>query len=142
LHETLMTASEVEVLRKRLRGTRGSRRALEVLALADPRIESPLESLIHLALYDSGFALPEPQTWLRGADGKRYRVDFFWPDFGLILEADGRGKYSDDQLWDEKKREVALTRAGYRVVRVRWADLGAGWPAVAQWLRELMGQTR
>lgn len=142
LHEGLMTAGEVETLRERLRGARGSRRALEVLALASPLIESPLESLTHLALHDSGFPEPEPQTWLLGADGKRYRVDFFWPQYGLVLEADGRGKYQDDQLWAEKRRELALTRAGYRVVRVRWADLGDGWPVVARWLRELMAQTR
>jgi hypothetical protein len=142
LHEKLITASDVELLRGSLRGTRGSRRAIEVLTLADSRIESPLESLTHLALYDSGFPRPEPQTWLRGADGKCYRVDFFWPDFGVVLEADGKGKYGGDALWAEKRREIALTRAGYSVVRVRWADLGDGWRAVAQWLRELMAYTR
>jgi hypothetical protein len=142
LHEKLMTASQVELLRGKLRGTRGSRRAVEVLSLADSRIESPLESLTHLALYDSGFPRPEPQTWLRGADGKWYRVDFFWADFGIVLEADGKGKYGGDALWAEKRREIALTRAGFSVVRVRWADLGDGWPAVAAWLSELMAQTR
>ena len=113
-----------------------------MLELANALIESPLESLTHLALHDSGFPPPNPQTWLTGFDGKRYRVDFYWPQYRLVLEADGRGKYHHEQLWDEKKRELALTRAGYAIVRVRWADLGHGWPRVAQWLRELMARTR
>jgi very-short-patch-repair endonuclease len=109
-----------------------------VLGLADRLIESPLESLTHLALHDSGLPMPSPQQWLTGADGKRYRVDFLWPEFRLIVEADGRGKNSEGERWREKKRDIALERAGYRVVRVTWEDVVHNWPAVARWLRELM----
>lgn len=53
-----------------------------------------------------------------------------------MLEADGRAKYTDDELWREKRRELALTRAGYRVVRVTWSDVVDDWPATCVWLAE------
>ena len=35
----------------------------------------------------------------------RDRVDFYWPECRLVLEADGRLKYTDEERWAEKKRE-------------------------------------
>jgi hypothetical protein len=58
----------------------------------------------------------------------------------LILEADGRSKYSGDALWDEKKRESALRRADYEVERVMWSDVLKGWEAVRLRLWSLMGR--
>jgi hypothetical protein len=139
LHEGLLSAADLAQAIGRGAGLHGIRRARRVLQLASERIESPLESITHLALYDEGFPAPDLQVWVRGADGRRYRVDFLLPQHRLIIEADGKGKYADeDKLWDEKRREIALTRAGYRVVRVRWTDVVHNWPAVAGWLRELM----
>jgi very-short-patch-repair endonuclease len=70
------------------------------------------------------------QRWIAG-----YRVDFLWPEYGLILEADGRVKYAGDEGWAEKKRQVALVRAGFHVERVLWSDLFDGWPAMRARLR-------
>ena len=53
----------------------------------------------------------------------------------LIIEADGRLKYGGDEAWTEKKRQLALMRAGYSVERVLWSDLFAGWPALSARLR-------
>jgi very-short-patch-repair endonuclease len=51
-------------------------------------------------------------------------VDALWPDRRVVLECDGLVKYSDaDALANEKKRQEALERAGYRVVRVTWDDV-------------------
>jgi hypothetical protein len=138
LHEGLLRKQDLAVIVERAAGLPGIRRAREILQLASDLIESPLESITHLALHDDGFPAPGLQKWVRGADGNRYRVDFLWPELCLVLEADGKGKYRDDALWVEKGREIALTRAGYRVVRVRWQDVVDDWPAVAAWLRELM----
>jgi hypothetical protein len=138
LHEGLMSRDGLAVEVDRAVGRHGVRRAREVLALASARIESPLESVTHLALHDDGFPPPELQFEIRGADGKTYHPDFAWPEFRLILEADGKGKYRDDELWVEKGREVVLSRAGYRIARVRWHDVLHDWPATSLWLRELM----
>jgi very-short-patch-repair endonuclease len=105
------------------------RGAREVVALASPLAESPLESLVRLAVHDDGF--PPPQLQVRIAC---YRVDLAWPAQRVIVEADGRVKYSGDELWREKRREHELRRHGYTVIRVLWSDLRAGWPVVRDML--------
>lgn len=139
MHESLLDQRQVEIAVDRAAGRRGVRRAREVLDLASPLVESPLESLTHLALHDSGFPPPELQVWLNGADGKRYRVDFYWPEYRAVLEADGRSKYHDDALWCEKARDLALRRAGYRVEHIRWVDVLEDWHTIAAWLGEQLG---
>ncbi len=53
-----------------------------------------------------------------------YRVDFWWSQQGVIGEADGRVKYTDeDVLWREKRRRDALEELGLRVVRWSWTDV-------------------
>lgn len=100
------------------------RQAREVLALADPLAESPLESITRLALHDSGFPPPRLQVWF-GAD----RVDFYWPRYGLVLEADGRSKYVGDASWREKQRDRRLLRqpSVRAVEHVIWSDVMTGW---------------
>jgi hypothetical protein len=142
LHEGLLTRAQMTTALERSTGAPGVRRAREVLALADARIESPLESLTHLALHDSGFPTPELQLEIRGADGRTYWADFAWPSHRLVLEADGKDKYRDDALWREKRREIAITRVGYRVVRVVWDDVVRDWPATSVWLRDMIGPDR
>jgi hypothetical protein len=142
LSEGLLCMADLAPVMRRSMGLPGIRRAREVLSLASARIKSPLESITRLALHDAGFPPPELQFEIRGADGKRYWVDFAWPEIRLVLEADGRGKYTDDALWREKKRELALIRAGYRIARVSWSDVLTNWPATCAWLRELMAAGR
>ena len=62
-------------------------------------------------------------------------MDFCWPAYGLVLEADGRVKYGEGERWQEKKRETAIRRQGWSVERVLWADLDAGWPEFSARLR-------
>ena len=46
----------------------------------------------------------------------------------LIIEADGRVKYTGDELWAEKRRETRLRALGYRVERLLWEDAVHRWP--------------
>ena len=115
------------------RGWPGVRQAREIVSLADGAAESPLESIVRLALHDDGFPPPKLQRVIAG-----YRVDFLWPEHRLILEADGREKYSGAALWDEKRRELALQRLGYRVERIIWSDVISGWPAMSSRLWRLI----
>jgi very-short-patch-repair endonuclease len=101
------------------------RRARRVVALANKRAESPLESLVRLKLHDDGFPAPEVQVEIDG-----YRVDLLFRAQRVIVEADGRLKYTDAQLWREKRRELRLRRLGFVVVRVTWADVLHNWPEV------------
>ena len=74
--------------------------------------------------------MPRLQRWIAG-----YRVDFLWPEYRFVLEADGRVKYTDDEAWEEKRRLLALERTGHRAERVVWADLFGGWPETSRRLR-------
>jgi very-short-patch-repair endonuclease len=125
LRERCVTRAELEAALADGRGWPGIRQAREIVALADGAAESPLESVVRLALYDDRFPMPSLQQVVAG-----YRVDFLWRDYGLILEADGRVKYSGDELWREKRRETALRRAGYHVERVLWSDVLDDWPSM------------
>jgi hypothetical protein len=133
LHESLATAAALRAELARAAGWPGVRQAREIVALADGDAESPLESLVRLALHDDGFPPPKLQRWIAG-----YRVDFLWPEYRLILEADGRVKYTGDEGWLEKKRQLALHRTDHVVERVVWEDVFEGWPAFSRRLRELM----
>ncbi|MGH8962686.1 MAG: hypothetical protein ACRDWT_16110 [Jatrophihabitantaceae bacterium] len=52
------------------------------------------------------------------------RADFYWPEFGVVGEADGRMKYDDRTvLLAEKRRREALEALGLIVVRWHWTDV-------------------
>ncbi len=133
LHESLTTAAAVRDELTGAAGWPGVRQAREIVALAGGDAESPLESLVRLALHDDGFPPPKLQHWVAG-----YRVDFLWPEYRLILEADGRVKYSGDEGWLEKTRQLALHRTDHVVERVVWHDVFGGWPEFSRRLRQLM----
>jgi hypothetical protein len=63
------------------------------------------------------------------------RVDFYWDGLGLVGEADGKLKYTEDELWKEKIRQDAL--ADHGLVTERWGWRTARRPAL---LRERIEQ--
>lgn len=136
LREELLTVAEIQEALKTAVGWPGVRQARAVLALADPLAESPLESVTRLRIHDEGLPPPMLQVWI-GPN----RVDCYWPERRLVLEADGRLKYTDEERWAEKKREQAIRRCGdrvHRIERVTWSDVLSDWPATARLLREAL----
>lgn len=130
LFNELLTLDDIEVALDRAtrwHGVVGARRLLE---LASPLSESPLESCVRLFLADRNIPLPRQQAWVETYRGW-YRVDGLWDDERVILEADGLLKYrwtpdrdpDKDPFVEEKLRQEALERAGFRVVRILWSDL-------------------
>jgi hypothetical protein len=114
-----------------------AKRALAVLNAADPRSESPLESLSRVLLALEGIEAPELQQVLRDRLGRFLgRVDFLWPRYRVVGEADGLLKYETPQaLRQEKRRQESIEQAGYRVVRWTWAEITKAPGAVAERLR-------
>jgi hypothetical protein len=103
---------------ERMAPGRGTAALGRALALADPLSESPLESASRGVMLAAGLPPPELQAWVRGADGRRYRLDFLWREQRVVGEADGWGKYVDREvLREEKRREDALRAAGFTIVR-------------------------
>lgn len=110
-----------------LRAHRGIRTLRRVLQHADPRSESPGETLTRDLLRQLNIEAPDLQVWIPTREG-RYRADFAWARQRVVLEFDGRSKYfdyrpTDEALLRERQRETALIEAGWKVVRIRWKDL-------------------
>ena len=132
LREQVVSVSDLDQALEQAVGWPGVRQARAVLALGDARAESPLESVLRLRLHEDGFPPVEPQVWINDpAVGRRYRVDLLMPAHKLVIEADGRDKYSDDALWEERQREARLRALGFRVERVIWSEVFARWDETA-----------
>ncbi len=94
-----------------------------VVALADPRRESALESLSFGEMILHNLPLPAMQVLIRTQIGEVY-PDFLWADARVIGEADGMVKYqTPDTLHREKLRQEALEAMGYVVVRWTYREM-------------------
>ncbi len=96
---------------------------VRLVALADPRRESGLESLSFGNMVELGFPLPELQAHIITPEGDAW-VDFLWREQMVIGEADGLGKYATPaDLHREKLRQELLERMGYVVIRWTWEEM-------------------
>lgn len=105
----------------------GIRRAVDVLELLDPRSESAIESVSRLRIGRTTLPDPEPQVEIFDRNGVFLgRLDFYWDEFGVGGEVDGKVKYRDDPRavwWREKKRQEPMEDCGLSFVRWGRADL-------------------
>lgn len=124
LHTHRVTASELSSALERGRYRQYTTAPARVVALADPRIESPAESRAVWVMNCLGLPRVEPQVTIRDPSGKFVaRVDFLLGE-RVVVEIDGMGKYdSPEALRAEKVREDRLRELGYEVVRLTWRHL-------------------
>lgn len=128
-----LTAQELHSSVHRYRRLKGLPRARMAAAFADPRSESPAESLSRVQLASAALPIPQLQAELFDATGVFVaRPDFLWDEYQLVGEVDGRWKYdqllrpgetSSEVIMREKRREEALRQAGYWIVRWDWAAI-------------------
>jgi hypothetical protein len=122
--------AELEAALERQTGWTGVRRARTALAFGDPRSESALESIAR-ALF-AAVGLPPPVLQAQFWDGAYWmpeRVDFWWPQFRTIGEADGLAKY-DAHTAEERRRRMRnshrrnqrLADRGVELVHFGWED--------------------
>ncbi|NLG55418.1 MAG: type IV toxin-antitoxin system AbiEi family antitoxin domain-containing protein, partial [Rhodococcus sp.] len=112
-------------------GRKGVPAARRVIEFVDGGSGSVGESRSRVTILELGLPQPQLQKDIYDAYGRFVaRVDFYWPEFGVVGEFDGFGKYSmtpgkseRDMLRAEKAREDALRELGLIVVRWTWADL-------------------
>ena len=114
----------------RLAPTHGRAKAGRAIDFADGLADRPGESSSRVSMCVAGVSAPQLQVELKGASGRRYVVDFWWPEFAHIGEFDGRFKYRDIEmlrgrtpeqaLFDEKAREDDLRAAGNGMSRWTW----------------------
>jgi hypothetical protein len=117
----------------------GARAAAMAVDHANPLAETAFESYSRGLMILHGIELPEIQVWLLGADGRWYRVDFYWRRQRLIGEADGRIKYKvGTDLLEEKHRQETLSQRGHNFIRWDWPEAVYDDAALARrWRRRL-----
>ena len=100
-------------------GRRGIVAVRELIPLARPEAESPMESEARLAMYYGGLPHPELQHEIVDRDGRLWRVDFAWPGHRVAVEYDGYDWHSgpDDFARDRQKR-AALIELGWTVISI------------------------
>ncbi|MBK5305585.1 MAG: DUF559 domain-containing protein [Frankiaceae bacterium] len=94
------------------------------IALADPAAGSVLESALRVLLAEAGLPAPRSQHVIR--DGRSFiaRVDFCWPEHGLIVETDGRRWHDpEDVRTFDRRRANACAQRGWRLLRFTWAEV-------------------
>ena len=93
------------------------------MRIADPRVETALESLSWAQFHEWGLDMPVPQVCLKGASGVLWRVDFLF-EGRVIGECDGAVKFhAGHTAWQEKRRQSDLEAEGYLFVRWTWEEL-------------------
>jgi len=128
LRTRMTTLDEVRLACRALAGHRGITSARAVVDLLEPLHESPGETLTAWLLRQLGHRLV-PQYEVPGSaghttSGRPDRVDFLIAGTRVVVEFDGRVKYTErDVLFREKQREDRIRALGYEVVRLTWTDL-------------------
>ena len=122
----------------RHRGASRLRRAVATLAAADPDVtRSELEERF-LALVTCA-QLPRPKL---NAVVAGYEADFVWPQQRLIAETDGVAAHLTPTAFaHDRRRDIDLQIAGYRVARFTWPEVTGEPEAVASRLRTLLAST-
>jgi hypothetical protein len=96
---------------------------------ADPKAESPLESVARGVMIQLELPLPRLQVEI-GRGYKLYRADLLVDEHWTVVEADGKVKYrdvdptADERVWNDKRRRDDLHDWGYETVRFVMADAG------------------
>lgn len=96
-----------------------------LLTSADGRCESGTETLIKVRLSPYSLKLV-PQSWIPGVG----RVDFVVGE-RLVVEVDGAEYHTDPARFEaDRRRDAALSRRGYRVLRFSYLQVMYRWPEV------------
>jgi very-short-patch-repair endonuclease/predicted transcriptional regulator of viral defense system len=102
----------------------GSQRAQRVVAFADGRAESVLESVSRVVFREQQLPYPDLQVWVGRDDVVVGRVDFLWRSQRTIGEADGAAKYADPgRAMAQLRRDAELRAAGFEVVHFTWEEI-------------------
>jgi hypothetical protein len=109
---------------KEQRGRRGIVTVRELLDLASPKAESPMESEVRLVMIDGGLPPPVLQYEVVDLQGCTWRLDFAWPELRVAAEYDGVDWHSGpDAFLRDRRRSSALQELGWLVVAVIAEDV-------------------
>lgn len=106
-------------------GRRGTAALGQLVAWADGRAESPMESECRLVLLDGGLPAPELQHPVLDEWGReRYRLDLAWAELRVAVEYDGYDNHSSvADLRKDRQRSAWLLDHEWTVLRVSARDV-------------------
>lgn len=138
LHKKLTTKDELHKIITACPRRQGIKRAREVIAFADGRAESALESIARVVFADASLPPPDLQVWLGAGAEPVGRVDFYWKQYRTIAEVDGDAKYDLDpaRARAQLQRDRLLRRDGYEVVHFTWDEITRQPELVAATIRQ------
>jgi hypothetical protein len=109
---------------ERQAGRRGIVTARELLGLASPNAESPMESEARLVMIDGGLPPPVLQYEVVDLQGYTWRLDFAWPELRIAAEYDGVDWHSGpDAFLRDRRRSSALQELGWSIVPIIAEDV-------------------
>jgi very-short-patch-repair endonuclease len=107
----------------RRRGTAALRDTLANLDPLQAQTRNELEQRFLSICRGAKLPLPEVNAWLT-VERHRFQRDFLWRSHRLIVETDGFATHSTRRAFErDRRRDLALLRAGYRTVRVTWRQV-------------------
>lgn len=78
-----------------------------------------MESEARLVMLDGGLPEPVLQYEIVDRDGRLWRVDFVWPERGVIVEYDGFDWHSSpEHLLRDRQKRAALQELNWRVLSI------------------------
>jgi hypothetical protein len=105
-------------------GRRGIVTVRQLLELASPKAESPMESEARLVMIDGGLPRPVLQHEVVDLRGRIWRLDFAWPERRVAAEYDGVDWHSGpDAFLRDRRRSSALQELGWLVVPIIAEDV-------------------
>jgi len=105
-------------------GWPGAPRLREVLALAEPLTESPMESRLRLLIIDAGLPRPVAQHDVHNALGRLLgRVDLAYPRWRIAIEYEGDHHREQARFRRDVHRLNVLRAAGWLVLRFTADDV-------------------
>ena len=127
----MVDAGELATAVDALRGQRGLTQVRAASLWFDARHQSPGETLTAFVLRALGYDFtPQFEPGTKGLKGGPEQTDFIIDGTRVVVEFDGRSKYtaaSEEEaqrlLFAEKRREDRIRDLGYEMVRVTWAEV-------------------
>ncbi len=124
LLDVLCQPDDLERALSRAPSGRGAARCRRVLAVADPKVDSPMESVTRWLLHEAGLPRPTLQHQVFDDQGRQIGFgDLAWPDRKVLVEFDGNVHRERRVFVDDLRRQNRLVLEGWIVLRFSSADV-------------------
>jgi len=139
-HARLVTMAKLRSYVDEHPGARGIVRLRQVVDMAEPKTESPMETRLRMLLVLAGLPRPEVQVPIRDDGGRLVRPDLLYRRECVALEYDGFNHR--DRLVDDNRRQNGLVGTGLLILRFTASDVYAAPDIVVLRVRKALNGPR